>query len=180
MSIKKTITSIFMVPTLDISREQLQATGFINGYVGDINRDTLYPDSIYMLFKPADVEKFREFLGGEYDRTKDIIEDYDYPGGYVVVIYKLNPKLKDDYKLITEGKYSKVSQEYKKLFPSVIPIEKGGVTVSEHSLQYRVFNKTKDLITFWETKLAVILDPGQELWEMYEKDTEFLDINNLK
>jgi hypothetical protein len=179
MSIKKTITSIFIVPTLEISRDELVENGFINGYAGDIDAETNYPNSIYMLFKPVDVDKFREFLGSEYDRTKSIIEDYDYPGGYVVVIYKLNTKYKADFTLISQGKYSKVSAMYKSLFPSVIPVIKGGVTSGEHSLQYRVFNKTKDLRTFWETKLGVVFDEDQELWEAYDRSQEILNINKL-
>ena len=36
----------------------------------------------------------------EYERTKDIIEDYDYEDGYVVVVYKLNMEFKEDFNTI--------------------------------------------------------------------------------
>jgi hypothetical protein len=179
MSIKKTITSIFMVPSLNISKEALDNNGFINGYAGDIDQESNFPDSIYMLFKPVDVDRFREFLGSEYERTKDIIEDYDYPGGFVVVIYKMNPLYKADYALITQGKYSHVSAGYKQLFPSVIEVEKNGVKTSVHSIQYRVFNKTLDIKLFWESKIGVVFDSDQEMWDIYEKEDELLNINKL-
>lgn len=179
MAIKKTITSIFMVPTLKIAKEHLTENGFINGYSGDIDRETQYPNSIYLLFKPTNIEKFREFLEGEYERTKDIIEDYDYPDGYVVIVYKLNPEFNKDYNLIRNGKYSQVSNSFKKLFPEKVIISKGVFPKEEVSLQYRVFNKTKDLIDYWESKIGVTFQQDQEVWEGYDKEKELLYINKL-
>ena len=37
MNLEKTITSIFMVPTLKIPKEQLLKNNFINGYIKDLN-----------------------------------------------------------------------------------------------------------------------------------------------
>ena len=73
MEIKKTITSIFMVPTLKVPNGSLKANGFINGYVKDDRKEIQYEDSIYVLFKPVDLDKFREFLDNEYERTKSVI-----------------------------------------------------------------------------------------------------------
>ncbi len=180
MAVKKTITSIFMVPTLKIAKEHLSENGFINGYSGDIDKDTQYPNSIYLLFKPTNIEKFREFLESEYERTKDIIEDYDYPDGYVVVVYKLNPDFKRDYNLVRSGRYSAVSEQFKKLFPEKVTIPlKSGLNKEEISLQYRVFNKTKDLVEYWEGKIGVKFHKDQEVWEGYDREKEILYINNL-
>ena len=55
MEIKKTITSIFMVPTLDIPKNSLKDNNFINGYVKDKNKEEHYEDAIYLLFKPKNV-----------------------------------------------------------------------------------------------------------------------------
>ena len=41
---------------------------------------------------------FRNFLDNEFERTKAIVEDYDYEDGYVVVVYQLNDKYKKDFK----------------------------------------------------------------------------------
>ena len=175
--IKKTITSIFMVPTLKIGRVKLMENGFINAYVSDIKKQPDYENSAYLLFQPKALDKFREFLDGEYERTKDIIDEYDYEGGYVVVVYKLNPKFKKDFGLIREGLYSKTSTEFQAMFPKVVKVQKEGLRKDEISLQYRIFNKTEDLIKFWEDKLNVEFGEDQEIWHGFVLEDETLNID---
>ena len=150
----KTITSIFMVPTLKISSSALKNNNFINGYVKDEMREDDYKDAIYLLFRPDDIDRFREFLEDEYERTKDIIEDYDHHG-FVVVVYKLNIKFANDFHLIRMGKYSKTSPEY------------------------RIFNRTEDLMKFWEDKFEVSFE-DQELWQGWQIQDEILTEQKLK
>ena len=78
MERKHTITSIFIVPTLSIGKDKLINNGFVNGYIKDGKRDVQYENAVYLLFKPKDLDKFREFLDGEYERTQSLIDDYDY------------------------------------------------------------------------------------------------------
>lgn len=157
MSVKKTITSIFMIPTV-LPLTALKENGFINGYLKDDRKDIQYENAVYVLFKPTDLNRFREFLDSEYERTKNIIEDYDYEDGYVVVVYQLNEKYKKDYQLVKEGKYSKTSKSFQNLFPKSVKIVKSGLSKDEMSLQIRVFAKTVDLIEFWEDKLGINLE----------------------
>lgn len=177
--IKKTITSIFMVPTLKVDRIKLMENGFINGYVSDVKKLPAYEGAVYLLFQPKDLDKFRDFLEGEYERTKDIIDEYDYEGGYVVIVYKLNPKFKNDFNLIREGLYSKTSEQFQTLFPKVVKIQKDGLRRDEISLQYRVFNKTEDLVKFWEDNLDVEFDEDQEIWHGFVLEYETLDIDKI-
>jgi len=176
---KKTITSIFMVPTLKVDKIALREIGFINAYVADKNKEHCYEDSVYLLFKPKSLTKFREFLEDEYERTKDIIDEYDYEDGYVVVVYKLNPKFKKDFELIKEGKYSYTSKEFQALFSKIIKVKKGGLSRDEVSLQFRIFNKTADLVKFWEDKLGVEFDEDQEIWHGFVLENETLDIDKI-
>jgi len=178
--VKKTITSVFMVPTLQIPRGELQDNGFINGYVKDGSREVQYENCIYLLFQPKDLDKFREFLDSEYERTKDIVDDYDYQDGFVVVVYQLNKKFNKDFMLIKEGLYSRTSKDFQALFPKVIKIKKNGLQRDEISLQYRVFNRTEDLIKFWEDKLGVEFDDDQEVWHAFILEDEILNIEKLK
>jgi hypothetical protein len=180
MEVKKTITSVFMVPTLKIPKDALKDNAFINGYVRDGNREVQYENCIYLLFQPKDLDKFREFLDSEYERTKSVIDDYDYQDGYVVVVYQLDPKFKKDFGLIREGLYSRTSSSFQALFPKVIKITKNGLHRDEISLQYRVFNRTEDLVKFWEDKLGVEFDDDQEVWHGFELDKETLNIQKLK
>lgn len=184
MEIKKNITSIFMVPTLKVPKDALRGNGFINAYVKDDRREDQYKESIYLLFKPTDLDKFREFLDNEYERTKTIIEDYDYEDGYVVVVYQLNNKYKKDFQLIRQGKYSKTSSDFQKLFPKIIKIIKSGLHRDELSLQYRIFNKAADLIEFWQEKLGIDLELTVgidfEVWEGWDEQKEILELDKIK
>lgn len=180
MEIKKTITSIFMVPTLNIPKGVLKDNGFINAYIKDDNRDVQYDNSVYLLFQPKNVDKFREFLDTEYERTKNIIDDYDYPDGFVVVVYKLNTKFKDDFALIKKGKYSKTSPAFQKLFPDKVNFKVEGLNKEEWSIQYKVFNRTQDMIEYWENRLGVVFSEDQEVWHMFNEENESLDLDKIK
>lgn len=178
--IKKTITSIFMVPTLQVPKSALRNNGFINGYIKDELNNLDYENVIFLLFKPTDVDGFKEFLDDEYERTKDVIEDYNYEGGFVVVVYSLDSSYIHDFELIKKGKYSHTSKDFQNLFPKTVTIERLGRQREELSLQYRIFNKTKDLVEFWENRLSVDFDDDFEVWEGWEEKLEILNIDKLK
>jgi len=172
MKRKNTCTTIFMVPTLKVPKDSLRKNGFINAYLKDDMSDDEYKDCIYVLFRPDDIDLFKDFLDSEYDRTKQIVEDYDYEGGFVIVVYKLNKKFEKDFEIIKQGKYSKTSEEFQKLFPKVIKLKKNGLHRDELSLQYRIFNKTKDLVEYWQDRV------GENAWEdYYEVWTGFQEEN---
>ena len=78
MEIKKNNTSVFMVPTLNIGKQNLVSNGFINAYIRDESQEIPYKDAIYLLFRPMDINRFREFVDEEYERTDQVIEDYPY------------------------------------------------------------------------------------------------------
>lgn len=180
MEIKKTITSIFIVPTLSIGREKLMDNGFINGYIKDGKKEVQYEGCIYLLFKPNDLDKFREFLDVEYERTKSIIDDYDYEDGYVVVVYVLNERLDKDITLIKKGKYSQTSPAFQGIFPKVVKLKRNGFYKDEISLQYRIFNKTEDLRQFWEDKFGMEIEDDMEVWEGFFEENEILNIDKIK
>jgi hypothetical protein len=97
-----------------------------------------------------------------------------------VVVYQLDNKFKKDFGLIKEGLYSRTSKEFQALFPKIIKIKKNGLQKDEISLQYRVFNRTEDLIKFWEDKLGVEFDDDQEVWHAFILEDEILNIEKLK
>lgn len=169
-----------MVPTLKAPKDALRSNGFINGYIKDETAEHHYEGCIYLLFRPENIDKFREFLDNEYERTKDIVEDYDYEGGFVVVVYKLDNSYKEDFELVKNGKYSRTSRTFQTQFPKVIKITKNGLNKDEISLQYRIFNRTQDLIDFWEEKLGISFDDGMEVWDGFDEQKEVLNINKLK
>ena len=178
--VKKTITTIFMVPTLKINRDKLKDNKFINAYFKDGRREVQYENCIYLLFKPENIERFKQFLDDEYERTKSIIDDYDYEDGHVVLVYELDKRFEKDFNLIRQGKYSKTSEDFQKMFPKIVKVNTGGYWKDEISLQYRIFNHTEDLVQFWEKKLDVEFDDDQELWHAFIEENETLDIDKIK
>jgi len=180
MEVKKNITSIFMVPTLKVPKDALRNNGFINAYIKDARKEDQYNESIYLLFKPEDLDKFREFLDSEYERTKNIIEDYDYEDGFVVVVYQLNNNYKKDFDLIRQGSYSKTSKDFQKMFPKIVKITRNGLHKDEISLQYRIFNRAEDLIEFWENKIGIEWEDDYEVWEGWDETKEILELDKIK
>ena len=180
MEIKRTITGIFMVPTLKIPFGKLEDNGYLNAYIKDGGREEQYENAVYLLFQPKNIDKFRVFLEEEYERTKSVIDDYDYEDGYVVVVYKLDPVLKSDFDLIRKGKYSKTSPMFQQLFPKSIRVNSNGISKEQITLQYRIFNKTDDLLQFWEDKFGMHMDKDQELWYAFVEENEILDIEKIR
>ena len=174
----KTVTTIFMVPTLGINKQDLVNNNFINAYSKDASREVQYEDCIYLVFKPKDTSTFREFLDREYTRTAFVVDDYDYKD-CVIVVYKLDPKYRRDFDLVRMGKYSLTSNSFQALFPRVVKIIKNNLHKDEISLQYRVFNRTEDMIKFWEEKLDVRFDRDQEVWTTFCEENETLNLENI-
>ena len=176
----KTITSIFMVPTLGINRDHLQANDFLNGYSRDDITDEEYKDCCFLLFRPKNLDRFREFLDSEYERTKSLVTDYDHSDGFVVVVYKLDPNFKGDFDLVRQSRYSKTSPEFQALFPKVIHITVDGLRRDEISLQVRIFKKTPDLKKFWEDVFQTDLPEDTECYEGYQEKREVLTKDKLE
>lgn len=180
MALKNTSTSIFIVPTLKIDKNKLRDNNFINAYVKDAKKEVQYENAAYLLFKPDDIIGFRDFVNGEYERTSCIIDDYDYDGGFVVLVYTLDPKFAQDFELVKKGRYSKTSKEFQELFPKVVKLIKGGLYKDELSLQYRVFTKAADLREYWEERIAAPFNEEMEVWEGFDEENETLDIDKIK
>jgi hypothetical protein len=176
----KTVTSIFMVPTLKIPKELVKSNGFIDAYIKDLQKDVNYENCIYLLFKPDNIDSFREFLDSEYQRSNSIVEDYDYQNGYVVIVYKLNESFNEDFALIRNGKYSKVSNLFKSQFSKTVRIiGEDNMIRTEKSLQFHIFEKTESLKLYWEEKLSFEFDDDMEVWQAFDEESEVLDINKL-
>jgi hypothetical protein len=176
MALKKTITTTFIVP-LVIKRDKLSDNGFVNGYIKDLRRDVQYKNSVYLLFKPIDLDKFRNFVDAEGDK---IVDDYDYEDGYVVLVYSLPSKFKNDIDLIKQGKYSETSTKFQEAFPKIIKIMKNGLHRDEISLQYRIFKKSLDLKELWEAKIGEILTDDMEVWPGWIDEKEELNLEKVK
>ena len=169
-----TITRIFILPTvLNLKKKELKENGFINCFIADNTSDIKYEDCIFLLFKPEFPGRFRKFLNREYDRTKSIVADYDKFRGMTVLVYKLNKEFLSDYELIRKSQYSKTSKKFQDIFPEQVEIIKDGISRMELSLQYRIFNKTPDLVKYWQERNANY-NADKEIWYDFIEKKETL------
>lgn len=182
---KKTITTIFIFPTVKENKcwgenaEDLTNNGFLNAYSKDDMSDVVYDYAVFALFKPKNVNRFAEFLEREYARGA-VLDDYDYPGGFVVVVYSLIAGFEEDYALVKQGKYSKTSVAFKERFPKVVKIIINGLHRDELSLQARVFKRSTDLVKYWEDKLDITMGDDYEVWDRFNEEQEILTEEILK
>ena len=57
---------------------------------------------------------------------------------------------------------------------------KNGLHRDEISLQYRVFNRTPDLVEFWEKKVGITWTDDMEVWNGWEESKEILNMMEIK
>lgn len=177
---KKTESTRFLVRGLGLGRVQLDKHGFINAYIDDVLHEPHYQRSVYLLFKPAELEGLEEFIGEQKFQTALLVEDYDYPRGYVVMVYNFPALYWKDYALFLKGAYSKFSEGYKSLFPKEKNGEtKKGVPYTQPSFAAHVFNKSEVMRKYWEEKLDSYLGDDSEVWSAPNINKETLNINNI-
>lgn len=194
-------STLFLLTGLRLTTEELKKYGFVSAYAKDIDHEIFYVRPVYLLFKPSDVSLLEKFIASEYSRPErdnnsknsifspsvpiintSLKEDYDYPGGYVVLVYSFPEYLKDDYALFLMGEYSKFSDKYKSMFSdySKVKFGKNVDPVTIPSLPFRIFNKTPDLKEYLENSLGINFDPSQELWSSPSLDgKDCLNISKL-
>jgi hypothetical protein len=107
---------LFLLYPLGIKYQGLKGLGFLNAYLED-NEYQWEGDVVLFLFKPSNRDKFQFWVEGEKKRTEDFIDEYDYEGGFTVLVYLLPEWMQEDLQLIKEGKYSKVSTRYRDIVP---------------------------------------------------------------
>jgi len=175
---RKNCTTIFLLPGIGHTRQELLPYGFVAAYLDDLQHEVHYEEALYLLFKPEDVPAFQKFLEEEYRKPSLILEDYDYRGGFVVVVYKVDNRYLPEYQLFLQGKYSRFSAEYVSQFPMEILVDlpKGGKVVKK-SLHYHIFNRTKEIKDYWERKIGEKIPEDMELWSSPDMDKEVLDIS---
>lgn len=175
---KKNCSTIFLLPGIGHTRKNLIQYGFLGAYLDDIHHDVHHDNSLYVLFKPENIAAFSDFVEKEYKNNSLLMEDYDYRGGYVVLVYHFAEKYINEYELFMQGKYSKFSKEYISLFPVEILVyhPKYGNT-SCTSLQHHVFTRSAEIKGYWERKIGQKIPDDMELWSAPDMDKEVLDIS---
>jgi hypothetical protein len=73
-------------------------------------------------------------------------------------------------------KLNSQTSSFQKIFSKkTISVRKGAAT-DLISLQYKIFNKTQDLVDFGKIQARTTFKKEYELWEAFDRDKELLDI----
>lgn len=181
-NIKATNTELFLVAPMGVARSELREHGFIGAYLGDVHKPEIkYDRGVFMLFKPENMALFNEWVEEEKERTPQLVEDYDYEGGYVVLIYVLPERMASDYEKFLKGRYSKFSREFKEMFTKMVMWKDNmGRSRNEPSIQWRIFKKDGDIRKYWEEEIGTTFTEDMEVWSVPSEDKEMLDINKIK
>lgn len=178
---KITDTTRFLVRGLNLLRDDLLKYGFVNAFLDDNDHEHHYQDSLYLLFKPEEISEFEWFVESEKLRTHLFIDEYDYPKGYIVLVYKFPSEYMQEYRAFKKGEYSKFSNNYKELFPTIKEGNtKRGIPYKTPSFYQHIFTKSKKMREYWEGVLDVELDVNSELWNIPNPITETLNIKNYE
>lgn len=186
-----TDTTTFLLPSLGISLETLFKLGFINCYLRDKNREKINEKDVplYLLFKPDEkqvhaltetIERFEE----QEDLQNFYLDDYDYEGGYIVIVLKFPQRFIKDYNRFLEGKYSHFSQGFCKSYSRNVQVtflnEKGEIeAITGDSLAWMVVNKDEKIKKYQEKKYDISLDEADEYYSIYKIERETLDIDKI-
>lgn len=154
------------MPVFGIPEAELNQFNFSNAYIAD--NDRAYPDEglirIYALFKPGEGTGllFNEFVA-KLDEQGILLDEYDYPGSHVVLVLQFPEKFREDYDLFMQGKYTKLSPDFKKIFP-----EKRSEGLKEdYTLHFHIFNKTPGMRAYLEQELEVEIDKNDKNFEYW-------------
>ncbi len=156
--------------------------GLVNCYIKDADRETVIDRPILLLFRPKNVAVFNNFVERCAADDPDFREDYDYPGGLVVMVFEFPEKYKADYDVIIKGQYSKVGAPYIDLFPerdNRFLSKKDGKPMPH--ITYSILTKAKWLRRERAKDLLYDEWPDDwELWEMFDEEKETLTIKKLE
>lgn len=160
-----TVSNLFLVPILAIGREKLRRQGFVNSYLYNGEEEHQIENALHLLFNPTDLEKFNDFVFQEKEKGAPIIDEKDYLGNNIILTYQLPTEFTKDYELLWQGKYSAMSEAFKKRIPKQVKYtDYKGVMVTNITIQHMIFDRYEPLRKYWEEAFNVEMSPEQELW----------------
>lgn len=185
MSIPNLVTAILM-PALDISHEEMTNIGFIMAYADDADYEhTEKCQKLFLFTKPHSQFEVGKFIE---KREADIIETYDYPGGYTMIVFRFPERFKEDYKLYQKSKYSKISQELKNkikrveiAFPKHFQYTEEDKIIEEinYNRGYHIVNKTELIKNYWSELFNVHFEDDWEVGPLARKSGWTFNYNKI-
>jgi hypothetical protein len=178
---KRTKTSHFMMPSIFPSNSILGTEYFVNAFVDDGGYEHRLDRVIFVLFKTDARDPKWQMLNQRLRAKTEYILEYFcglQDGKHLIMmVFRIPEKFINDYINFLDGKYSKFSEEYKKLFPRHAYNERNQPI---ESTIWRVIHKSEDLKKELEKFFTVDtkgthqtkFGPDDELWGIPEPKYE--------
>lgn len=154
----KNKATTFLLPLLNIPPPTLKGAGFINAYLKCEDSDWNDEEVIFLLFSSDNTNFMKLVLAS---LGEGIVEELDYEG-YTIIVVKWPQQWRQEYLCFIEGKYSKFSEEAKKLFPQK-PTEEERQLGRKMSLVHEVFSKAPRLREQLEERIGIAFTDDMEL-----------------
>lgn len=175
----------------DTNFEAFKKCGFVDSFIEDPDKMEILSANasedrnlLFLLFKNTklatkDVEQIIQMLAV---RKVKIVFSYELINDHFMVVVEFPKYFTKDFSLVVAGKYSKLSEEFKKEFPKTKDVynNKKQRIGKEYTIYYHIFNKTEWLKNYWLKKLNLVeLDDNVELWQQPDKKDLVFDIQNI-
>ncbi len=174
--IVKNVSTVFFIEPLGLNLNILDSYGLIDAYIGDKQDPDYFGYYVYVLFKKDKISEFAKVLRNEL-KNKFYVRDYDYYQKYHVVKYRFPVELINDFELVTQSKYSSVSEEFRKCFPHQHLDINGQKTFYRNSMLHRLVNRIPYFKDDILKALEIELLNDIEWWKKFDLKKEVLDIN---
>lgn len=186
---KENVSTVMLLPILRLDKKlssRFYNLGFKGTYLYCESLDKTYKfNPIYLLFEPDQLNaEFNDFLKG-LSNNIHFIETHSVGIRKVVLVFKIPDLFKADFKLFLEGKYSKLTDAYKRCFALEKPVKNDrgdikrdvtGAMQMEKTNYFHIFNKTQKLRDLYKSKLGLDFELSEdlELFDIINKDKETL------
>lgn len=179
------LTKFIFGNNLDI----LKDVGFVDTYTKDpdiMDMLTLAPNQrlLFLLFKSKKMttRELKKIIDELSSEKIEIVFSYELVNNYSMVVIDFPEKFVSDYDRVVAGSYSKLTDDFKKSFPSIRDVfnEEKKRIGAEWTIYTHIFNKTEWLQNFWMEKLGLAeLDHSLELWSKPDETDLIFNKKNI-
>jgi len=139
---------------------------------------------LFLLFKnkKLNLEEIKKVLTTLTTVPVDVVFAYELVNDYCMVVLDFPVEFISDYDHIVNGRYSKLSEQFKVVFPETRDAfnEKKQRLGKEYTIYYHIFQKSDWLKEFWCERLGLVeLDEKLELWSKPEKEDLIFEVKNI-
>ena len=164
---KKTKSTLLIMPMLGSSKKLFFYNNFlVNCFVGTKEEGE---GSIVLLYRWSKDPRFLKFEAA-LKQFRNFIEFKDMSKDFILFKFKVPTKYKKDYKTFIDGKYSKLSNQYKN---QILKFNDADIDSQIAQILYLGERRKSRL----EHSLGITLDPDAELFSVIDRDLELFDKN---